>query len=372
MPSGIFRTEQRYIPDRPTVAKRVDPDSGSKASALAYGPRMIKEGASIPPRPRPRNTQLFRFARLTNAVVVTLSGTTHAVKSLTYFPRKEFQMGFLGRNHQTKTKKKTNMRTANIEFNPPTTVPLASVSPWLPPAKRYQDLILRPEFASRKHTFPAAATWFRVVPALPGSQRDWMIGINALQHPGGRHCHCNSIIQGGKSVFDIAFGWLKENRKDALYSKANKEGCRLLSDPYYLCWILVEEEGKLVARLLLANGYDGSRGGAAGLGHQILQLTKEVDEDGNPLGDPADPSTGAQICVEKRQVAGSRYPSYRLRMGRVAAPYEEMVARMAPEEVAALTPLEQVIHLPSEEEEWQLLQNVIDLETIKMIRNAIE
>jgi hypothetical protein len=333
---------------------------------------MIKEGASIPPRPWPRNTQHFRSARLTNAVVVTLSGTTHAVKSLTYFPRKEFQMGFLGRNHQTKTKKKTNMRTANIEFNPPTTVPLASVSPWLPPAKRYQDLILRPEFASRKHTFPAAATWFRVVPSLPGSQRDWMIGINALQHPGGRHCHCNSIIQGGKSVFDIAFGWLKENRKDALYSKANKEGCRLLSDPYYLCWILVEEEGKLVARLLLANGYDGSRGGAAGLGHQILQLTNEVDEDGNPLGDPADTLTGAQICVEKRQVAGSRYPSYRLRMGRVAAPYEEMVARMAPEEVAALTPLEQVVHLPSEEEEWQLLQNVIDLETIKMIRNAIE
>jgi hypothetical protein len=333
---------------------------------------MIKEGTLIPPKPWPRNTQHFRFARLTNAVVVTLSGTTHAVKSLTYFPRTEFQKGIPWEESSNKTKKKTNMRTANIEFNPPTTVPLASVSPWLPPAKRYQDLILKPEFASRKYAFPAAATWFRVVPALPGSQRDWMIGVNSLQHSGGRHCHPNSIIQGGKSVFDLAYGWLKENQKHTLYSKANKEGCRLLSDPYYLCWILVEEEGKLVARLLLANGYDGSRGGAAGLGHQILQLTNEVDEDGNPLGDPADRLAGAQICVEKRQVAGSRYPSYRLRMGRVAAPYEDMVARMAPEEVAALTPLEQVVHLPSEEEEWQLLENVIDLETIKMIRNAIE
>lgn len=264
------------------------------------------------------------------------------------------------------------MRTANIEFNPSSTVPLASVSPWLPPAKRYQDFILKPEFAGRKYTFPAAATWFRVVPALPGSNRDWMLGINALQYSGARHCHPNSIIRSAKSAFDYAYVWLKENQKHTLYSKANKEGYRLLSDPFYLCWILVEEEGKLVARLLLANGYDGSRGGAAGLGHQILQLTNEIDEDGNPLGDPADPVNGAQICVEKRQVAGSRYPSYRLRMGRVAAPYDEMLARMDPEEVAALTPLEQVVHLPSQEEEWKLLENVIDAETIRKIRDSIE
>lgn len=200
-----------------------------------------------------------------------------------------------------------------------------------------------------------------------------MVGVNVLQYSGGRHTHASSIIRGGKSVFDTAYSWLKENRKDALYSKSNKEaGVRLLSDPYYICQILVEEEGKLVARLLLANGYDGSRGGAAGLGHQILQLANEVDEDGNPIGIPADPQMGAQICVEKLQVAGSRYPSYRLRMGRVAAPYDEMIARMDPLEVAALAPLEQVLHLPTEEEEWQLLENVIDAETIRMIRNSIE
>lgn len=263
------------------------------------------------------------------------------------------------------------MQTTSIEFNTPSAVPVTSVSPWLPPAKRYQDLVLKPEFASRKYKFPTTATWFRVVPALPGSERDWMLGVNALQYSGGRHCHPNSIIRGGKSAFDHAFTWLKDNRKDALYSKANKEGYRLLTDPYYLCWILVEEEGKLVARLLLANGYDGSRGGAAGLGHQIVQLTKEVDEDGNPLGNPADPVNGAQICVENRQVAGSRYPSYRLRMGRVPAPYDEMIARMDLEEVAALTPLEQVVHLPSEEEEWRLLENVIDAETIGKIRNSV-
>jgi hypothetical protein len=263
------------------------------------------------------------------------------------------------------------MQTTSIEFNTPSAVPVTSVSPWLPPAKRYQDLVLKPGFAERKYKFPTTATWFRVVPALPGSERGWMLGVHVLQYSGGRHAHSNSIIRGAKSVYDHAYGWLKENRPDALYSKANKEGFRLLTDPYYLCWIIVEEEGKPVARLLLAKGYDGSRGGTPGLGHQILQLPEEVDEDGNPLGDPADPVKGAQICVEKRQVAGSRYPSYRLRRGRVAAPYDEMLARMDPQEAAALTPLERVVHLPDEEEEWQILANVIDADTLSEIRNSI-
>ena len=66
--------------------------------------RMIEEGASIPPRPWPRNTQHFRFARLTNAVVAALSVITHAVKSLTYFPRREFQNGIPWEESPTKTK----------------------------------------------------------------------------------------------------------------------------------------------------------------------------------------------------------------------------------------------------------------------------
>ena len=48
-----------------------------------------------------------------------------------------------------------------------------------------------------------------------------------------------------------------------------------------------------------------------------------------------------------------------------------MLAKMDPEEVAALVPLEQVIHLPSEEEEWKLLEKAIDADTVGKIRNSI-
>lgn len=259
-----------------------------------------------------------------------------------------------------------------IQFNVAPTTSL-SASPWAAPAKTtYQDLILKPEFASRRLKFETGTTWFRIVPALPGSTVGWLQGIHALQYTKGRHIHPKTITPGAKSVFDHAYAWLKANQPESLYSKANKEGYRLLSDPLSLCWVLAEEEGKHVARLILVSGYDGSRGGNAGLGHQIWQLAQETDEDGKLLGDPAHPLTGVQLCVEKRQTPGARYASYTLKRGRVVAPIQDMLAKMDPEEVAALTPLEEVVHLPTEDEEWDLLLNVLDSETIEKIRESVE
>jgi len=260
-----------------------------------------------------------------------------------------------------------------IEFNESTANPIACASPWSTHAKSsYQDRILKPEFEARRFKFPLGATWFRIVPALRNSDKGWMLGIHALQYAKGRHAHPKTISQVAKSVFDHAYGWLNENQSDDLYSKSNKEGYRLLTDPVCLFWIIVEEGGKPVARLLIANGYDGSRGGGPAIGHQIWQLSQEIDEDGNQLGNPADPVKGVQICVEMRQTAGSRYPNYTLKRGRVPAPIQEMLGKMDPEETAALTALEQVVHQPSKDEEWQLLENVIPAETVSKIRNSIE
>lgn len=259
-----------------------------------------------------------------------------------------------------------------IEFNETTHTTSPTKSPWAAPTKSsYQDLIVKPEFAERRLKFAAGTTWFRVVPALPGSTMDWLLGIHSLQYQQGRHCHPKTIMSGSRGVFDHSYAWLKSNQPESLYCKANKEGYRLLTDPLSLCWVLVEQDDKLVARLLLTSGYDGSRGGNPGLGHDLWQLTQEVDEDGNLLGDPSHPIHGAQVCVEKRVTPGARYASYTLKRGRVVAPIQEMLAKMDPAEVAVLTPLEQVIHIPSEEEEWKLLENIIDAATIEKIRNSV-
>lgn len=258
-----------------------------------------------------------------------------------------------------------------IEFKQATPDSILGANPWATPAKTsYKDLVIRPEFASRRFQFPLGPTWLRVIPAMKQSTKDSYLGVYALQYKGGRHCHPRTVDSETKSVFDRAYRWFLKNDKEALFSKGNKSGHRLLTDPLVLLWVITELDGKPVTRLLLASGYDGSRGGVAGLGHQIWALSTEVDEDQIPLGDPADSDMGVQICVTKNQVAGAKYPSYHLKRGRIPAPIKDMFASMNEEEREVLAPLEDVVHVPTEEEEWGILENVIDPETVRRIRES--
>ena len=262
------------------------------------------------------------------------------------------------------------MTSKIIEFAPTTDQDLL-IAPWdNPAASSFHDLVLKPEFSPRKYKFPLGSTWFRILPPLPASKKGWMLGINVLKYAGGQHAHPRSVKAGGKSVFDLAYAWLRDNRPAELFSKSNKTGVRLLPSPVSVFWILVEEVGKTVARLVVASGYDGSRGGTPGYGCQILRATQELDEDGRLIAKAAHPTEGVQLCMEKSQPPGSRYPSYSLRVGRTPAPIDQFLARMDPEECAALTPLENVVYLPSADEEWSILEKVIDPETVAEIRGA--
>ena len=263
------------------------------------------------------------------------------------------------------------MNPQTIEFTSPSAVADSLTTPWHTASKgTYQDLILKPEFASRRYIFQPGATWFRIVPSLPTSKRAWMLGVHALKYDAGRHSHSKTLKPGGKSVFDAAYQWCRANRPEALYSKANRNGYKLLSDPLCIFWALFEEHGKILARIVQLSFYNGSHGGAAGLGHQILKLTQELDEHGNLAANPIDPFHGVQICIEKTQPKGGGYANYTLRVGRVPAPMGALLARMEPSEFAALKPLEDVVHQPDEEEEWKLLEHVIDAETVAKIREA--
>ena len=261
--------------------------------------------------------------------------------------------------------------TANkIEFAPITDQDLL-IAPWDNPEKSsFHDLVLKPKFAARRYKFPLGSTWFRILPPLPESKKGWMLGINVLKYGGGQHVHARSIKAGGKSVFDLAYSWLHNKRPGDLFGKSNMSGLRLLPSPVCVFWILVEEGGKIVARLVVASGYDGSRGGTPGYGHQILRATQELDEDGRLVAKPAHPSEGVQLCVEKSQPPGSKYPSYSLRVGRTPAPVDQYLARMDREECDALTPLENVVYLPTADEEWSILEKVIGPETVAEIRES--
>lgn len=246
-------------------------------------------------------------------------------------------------------------------------------SPWSQPRSEntFKDLVLKPEYLERRLRFPAGQTWFRILPAFASSKHGWMLPLHVLQFERGRFCHPRTHTRHARSAYDHAYAWAKENAPDALFSKANKKGVRLLTDPMCLFWVLVEQEGNYVARLIQASGYDGSRGGAAGLGHKIWQLTRQRDETGALVADAVNAKTGVLVCVDKQQAKGTKYPSYHLTLGRQPRPVAELLKLMDPEEQQALCPLENVVRKLSDAEEWECLAKLVAPDTVQRIRESL-
>jgi hypothetical protein len=91
----------------------------------------------------------------------------------------------------------------------------------------------------------------------------------------------------------------------------------------------------------------------------------------DPAGNPAHPTAGVLIGVEKTQPKGAQYPTYRLLLGRQPAPADEAIAKMDEEEVSAPVPLEDTIRVLKPEEEWQCLSKVMAPATVEEIRATL-
>ncbi len=233
-------------------------------------------------------------------------------------------------------------------------------NPWeRPKPDSFRDLILKQEFRSRRLRFEPGQTWLRIVPAFASSSFGWMLGVHSLGVPGVLFAHPRTIRRNTRSVFDEAYKWLHENEPSELYSKANRDGVRLLSDPVCLFWALVEQGGRYVARLVQASGYDGCRGGTPGLGHQILRLTQSQDETGELMAEPVHPEHGVLIAATKTKPPGAKYPNYTFSVGRQPTPMDAILERTEPAEIEAICPLEEVVQELRFEQELELLSQVL-------------
>lgn len=264
------------------------------------------------------------------------------------------------------------MTTKTIEFASPKDLVAAPGSPWdRPRSPSFADFVLKPEYRNRIHRFPVGITTVRVLPPLAGSTRDWLLGCQVLKYSGGQHLHGRTLAPDHRSVFDVAYRWCLKHRPESLYSKQNPQGYRLLADPVSVFGMLVEtpDARMVVARWAVAGAYDGGRGGVAGLGHLVWKVFQEKDENGRFIADPSDPETCPHLVVERVQPKGARYPSYSLRLGRSPSPIGDWLARMEPAELEVLRPLEEVVHIPTPDEEWQLLENVMPPELVARVRS---
>jgi len=232
---------------------------------------------------------------------------------------------------------------------------------------RFQDSILKPEYASRKLQFAPGDNWIRLLPAVKPSRFPWLMPLAVQKHPGGQFIHPRSFASAEtRNPFDLAYMWSLLNEPGSLFSADNREGVRLFTDPVLVCWALIERDGKTVARLLVGNGYDGSRGGVPGLGAQIQKAAKTVDAEGEVHA--PDKEKGFMLCVEKTRAAEAKFPTYTVRAGRGTAPLAPILAKMSEEEKSALVPLEDTLVQLTEEEQWKRLEAYLPAQKVARIK----
>ncbi len=247
-----------------------------------------------------------------------------------------------------------------------------------PRLSHYNDLILRPEFGSKRLVIPLGNSSIRVAPALAGSTSGFMLGTHTLFYPGGRHAHVRTLDPEGTSVYDLAHEWLLANQPGSLFSEKNRRGYKLLAQPMYVFWVIIDEREKKgapvksVPRLAVLDGYDASSwGGVSGIGTQIRRMIFGWDPERQGIASPLDRVEGPRLHIERIQPKGTRYPRYKVRPGRVPAPMDEELNRMNAEDLDVFRPLEHTIHIPGAKEEWKLLETVLPAGLIRRIRNSL-
>jgi hypothetical protein len=232
----------------------------------------------------------------------------------------------------------------------------------------YDDFVLRPEYQSRKFVFPKGQTCIRILPQLAGSN-SWMHGIHLLTHPNGQHVDPKSLQPKSKSVFAAAYSWLRANKPELLFSKNNRDGFRLLPSPMGICWLLVEIDGKMQAKLFYGSAYDGgTTGGNCGVAHQLFKAASELDQTSGH--DATHAEHGSQIIIEKTTPHGSKYPNYKMSRNSVEVPISRYLERMEESEINAICPLHEVLRRVGPDDEWELLSNIIGEDLRDEIRNS--
>jgi hypothetical protein len=259
-----------------------------------------------------------------------------------------------------------------VQSNTHNQISTKPATPWSRPKREssYNDEILTPKYADLRLRLAPGDTWLRILPPQSTSAYDWLLGLHVIKYEQGRFAHPRSITRNAKSAFDHAYAWALQNAPASLYSKTNKSGARLLTDPVSLCWVAVEQEGRFVPRLFLEGAYDGSRGGMQALGYRLWDLCTNIDpqvSDANPL----DSEKGVMVCIEKSQPAGAKYPTYHLKLGRKPHPIADVMEAIDPAERELICPLKQVVHKLSDEEQWDRLARTIAPETVALIRESL-
>ena len=233
---------------------------------------------------------------------------------------------------------------------------------------KYEDYTYRDGYKELQLKFNQKITWLRFLPPIKGTEYGWLMPFNVFKAVEGQS-HPTFVDPesfGKPSVWAQARAWFAKNAKDQLMKKdINPNGFKLRSTPRGLAWAIVSDaQSGESLRLLNTSLYDGKYGGSTGLGFDIIKNAEVRDnEPGSPTmgelvhGDITAPEKGKLVCIEKSvpEVGETKYASYSARIGKTDAPLQTYLDKLTDGEYDKLAPLEQVLRIPSEEEQKQYL-----------------
>lgn len=233
---------------------------------------------------------------------------------------------------------------------------------------KYEDYTYNDGYKELQLKFNQKITWLRFLPPIKGTEYGWLMPFNVFKAVEGQ-THPTFVDPesfGQPSIWAQARAWFMKNAKDELMKKdVNPHGLKLRSTPRGLAWAIVSDaaEGQSL-RLLNTSLYDGKYGGSTGLGYDIIKNAEVRDnEPGSPTsgelvhGDITAPDKGKLVCIEKSvpEVGETKYASYSARIGKSEAPLQTYMDKLTDSEYDKLVPLEQVLHIPTEDEQKQYL-----------------
>jgi hypothetical protein len=229
---------------------------------------------------------------------------------------------------------------------------------------KWQDETYRPEYRGIQMKFNVGMNWVRVLPPIKPSTSGWIHQFRRYSDKDGRFpAFVDPTCFGEPSIFEQARHWLRKAHPELCYNKNNPGGFRLYPQDRGILWVLdtVAEPGRMV-RLLNVSMYDGSRGGAQGLGSQIATLAASVDtEPGSPTlnqsiyGDISDPEAGRLVGIDRSATKAAEYTTYSIKIGSAVNKLD--LDKATDEETCLLCPLEKVLKSPTSEEQHNFLQS---------------
>jgi hypothetical protein len=233
----------------------------------------------------------------------------------------------------------------------------------------YEDLVFTDTYRKYRHQFGSGKTKIRLLPAM-SADSDWILEIPTLQHANGRHADPSAVKAGARSVYDLAYAFVKEKYPDRLFGRSNMTGIRLKSMPIAICWAVVEDRNGIRLRLLHNSFHDGERGGATGLGRKVYDQALRDGKDSRQLGHPLNHLDGTSLLVERIPGSDTKFPGYRVIHSDDRSPLQTLLEKVSDLEYNVLCPLKETIRVLEPEEEWRLLAGVIGDDLVAEIRST--